>query len=99
MTGRVAKATAIPKWIKDNVGDRDDWLCVICHSPGLPEAHIVSRAQLGRGIESNLVTLCRRCHLAYDGEKREEYGKYIRDYIRQFYPEWSEDQQRYSKWN
>lgn len=98
MKGRVAKATSIPKHIKDNVGDRDDWMCVICHRPGLPEAHIVSRAQLGKGIESNLVTLCRRCHRLYDSTKRKEYGAIIRDYIKQYYPEWTEEGQKYKKW-
>ena len=42
------KALAIPREVKERVNARDRGLCVICHRAGIPNAHIISRAQGGR---------------------------------------------------
>lgn len=51
------------------------------------------------GIESNIVTLCIRCHAEMDNGKeggilREE----CRSYLRGIYAGWSEQQVTYDKW-
>lgn len=94
---KATKACAIPKEVKRRVYERDDGLCIICGCAGFPDAHVVSRAHLGLGIEQNIVTLCRPCHRLYDGVKREEYGEIIRNYLKELYPEWDEKKLIYQK--
>ena len=50
------------------------------------------------GIEENVLTLCRRCHMAYDGAKRKELRPVLREYLREHYPEWDESGLVYQKW-
>lgn len=88
---------AISKQVKKRVYERDKGLCIICGCPGLPEAHYVSRAQLGLGIEENIVTLCRQCHRLYDGTARKAYGEIIRNYLKKQYPDWDEQKLVYKK--
>ena len=88
----MSKHTAIPMRVKKRVWWRDNGLCIICHQPGNPEAHVVSRAQGGRGIEQNIVTLCRRCHSDYDGARR------IEDYLKERYENWQREDMIYHKW-
>ena len=87
----------ISKTVKKRVYERDKGLCVICGCPGLPEAHVVSRAHLGLGVEENIVTLCRPCHRLYDGTARKEYGERIRNYLKEIYPDWDEQKLIYKK--
>lgn len=94
---KATKACAIPKEVKIRVYERDKGLCIICGCAGLPEAHYISRAHLGLGIEENIVTLCRSCHDLYDGVKRKEYGEIIRNYLKELYPEWDEKKLIYQK--
>ena len=96
---RRTKATAIPMRVKRRVLDRDGGLCILCHRPGNPDAHFISRAQNGRGVEENIVTLCPACHRAYDGEKRNEYRPKIEQYLRSKYEGWNEASVVYRKWN
>lgn len=94
------KATAIPKRVKMVVGERDNWSCIICHRPGLPEAHYIRRSKGGLGIEQNVVTLCRECHHLYDnGNKRKEYGDIIGRYLKQQYPYCRDEDRVYDRWN
>ena len=93
------KATKIPNEVKMTVGKRDNWSCIICHRPGLPEAHYIRRSQGGLGIEQNIVTLCRICHERYDnGDKRVEYGQRIREYLDKWYPYFDNKDRYYDKW-
>ena len=51
------------------------------------------------GIESNIVTLCIRCHAEMDNGKeggilREE----CKSYLRGIYAGWNEEQAKYDKW-
>ena len=81
------KATSIPRSVKLAVYARDHGCCVICGCPGLPEAHIVKRSQGGKGVEQNIVTLCRTCHRELDeGRDRKTYLQMVIDYISDLYP-------------
>lgn len=75
-----AKATDIPKSVKDKVWERDMERCIYCGSPcAMPNAHaLLSREKGGLGVEQNIVTLCMKCHHAYDHgskEQKEVYAK------------------------
>lgn len=62
---------------------------MICKKPGAPNAHYISRAQGGLGIEENVVTLCSTCHRAYDQSPMREYIKReLTTYLRGIYPGW-----------
>lgn len=107
ISNKRAKACAISAKVKQAVRDRDSidgWpCCIICGSPdGLPEAHYISRASGGLGIEENIVTLCRRCHDRYDNSKsRDEHEaikEIIRNYLKWHYPDWDEEKLIYRKW-
>lgn len=92
------KYTAIPKAVKEKVYERDGGRCVFCGRPGLPEAHYVSRARGGLGVERNILTLCRPCHDAMDNGK---YGGQFRvlakAYLKKWYPDWDESKLIYKK--
>lgn len=96
-----SKATDIPRKVKERVWERDGGQCIICHSPyAMPNAHYIRRSQGGLGIEQNVVTLCLDCHNRFDnGDKREEFGNIIRDYLKSQYPGWDEKELVYRKWD
>lgn len=97
------KAVQITTDIKQKVAERDSFdghtCCILCGSPfGIPEAHIIPRSQNGLGIEENIVTLCRKCHMAYDQtDKRESIRAELIHYIKGFYPDWSIEKVTYRK--
>lgn len=95
-----SKACDITKKVKDKVWQRDNCMCIICKSPfAMPNAHYISRAQSGLGIEENIVTLCQRCHHNYDQtEHREFYRQKIKVYLQSKYPDWDEEKLVYSRW-
>ena len=103
---RRTKATDIPQAVKEKVWERDNHRCVVCGSPyAFPNAHILSRAKSGRGIETNIVTLCgymgNDCHRRYDNGTKEEHemiDSIITRYMKGIYgDDWSKEAQRYSK--
>lgn len=56
---------------------RDRYLCQYCKQLGIAEAgntvdHIVSKAKGGTDAQSNLQTLCRRCHATKTGREGAE---------------------------
>ena len=89
MKSRRSKATDIPQKVKQAVWERDGGRCVICGNTHnvMPNAHFISRANGGLGIEENVVTLCteltpNKCHRKYDfGTKaeREAIGEQIEE--------------------
>ena len=92
------KALAIPREVAERVYARDRGRCVICRRAGIPNAHIISRAQGGLGIEQNLVTLCPDCHRLYDQSVQRAYlRREIFDYMRRKYPNWDEIRLTYQK--
>jgi 5-methylcytosine-specific restriction endonuclease McrA len=51
--------------LRRNVLERDGWRCQVCGSTaGLEVHHIRRRSHSGDDSESNLITLCSRCHRA-----------------------------------
>lgn len=79
--------------------------CIFC---GLPaparnslawsNAHFISRAQGGLGIEENGLSLCPDCHRRYDqSTKREEMRCFFREYLKEHYVDWDEEKLVYRK--
>lgn len=95
---RSTKACKIPMAVKLAVMERDNGECILCHGPGDPVAHFVSRAQLGMGIEENILTLCDRCHKAYDGPYKNRLKVRLREYLMSKYPDWDEGNLYYRKY-
>lgn len=94
----IKRWTAITDEVRRIVRERDGDACIICGAPAEPVAHVVSRAQMGRGdIPQNIVCLCWRCHRAYDGTERDVYGGMIRDYLRAIYPDWNDEEMKVKK--
>lgn len=96
---RRTKALQIPKRVKDAVYERDGGRCIWCGSAeGLPEAHFISRAQGGLGIEENVMTLCRSCHRRYDQTAdRKDMRVFFRCYLQCKYQDWDEERLVYRK--
>lgn len=108
------KKTSIPAHVKAAVALRDSVhgpvTCIICGSPGGPHCHIVRRSQGGMGVEQNIVTLCGPCHYALDEglylnrlkplglNSQQDVREYVINYIKGFYPDWTEDSVKYKKW-
>lgn len=100
---RLTKATDIPKKVKDAVWERDSGKCLVCgYYPSIPACHIVSRAHSGRGIETNLCTLCMEHHRLYDSgtrEQRDTIDRIVVAYMKSIYGEgWNKEDQVYHKW-
>ena len=107
---RQTKATSIPRKTKDEVNRRDGGQCIICGAPGSHCAHVVRRSQGGRGVVQNVVTLCGECHYALDEglflgrlkplgfHTQQEVREYVIDYLKGFYPDWTEESVTYHKW-
>jgi len=95
---RRTKALDISPRVKKLVYARDSGLCILCGSPGAPVAHYISRGQSGRGIEQNVVTLCQKCHTAYDqSSQREVLKNIIADCLRSKYENWDDMRLTYEK--
>lgn len=98
------KACAISDKVKQIVGERDEWKCIICGKPGTPDAHYIPRSDGGLGIEQNVVTLCWDCHREYDNgscqhmNMRGAYGAMIQSYLRNHYEDWDESKLYYKKY-
>lgn len=107
MKSKRAKATDIPYFVKEKVWERDKGMCVVCGNRlnVMPNAHILSRAHGGLGIETNVVTLCtnftpNKCHYKFDNgtkEEREELLKIITRYMKSKYDNWNIKDQQYKK--
>lgn len=107
---RQTKATSIPPSVKREVFERDGGKCIICGAPGAPCGHIVRRSQGGKGVARNIVTFCNPCHFSHDEglflsrlkpfgfTTQQEVQEYVINYIKGFYPDWTEDSVKYKKW-
>ena len=101
------KARSIPKEVKIRVSERDSidgWPCCINCGRPTPDggtewsnAHYISRAQGGLGIEKNILTLCWSCHQKYDGPERNTLRPILRRYLREHYDDWDEEDLIYKK--
>ena len=97
-----SKATDIPMSVKKIVWERDNHHCINCGNPyAMPNAHYISRAHGGLGIEENIVTLCQDCHHNYDNGKSKELKLKIKSkiekHLKKHYDNWSEDNLIYKK--
>lgn len=95
------KAVDVPPAVKRAVWERDGRRCVLCGSfrDAAPNAHVIPRSQGGLGVEENIVTLCLACHDRYDnGEGRAYTREELTAYLREKYPDWSEEGLRYRKY-
>lgn len=101
-------ALAIPDEVKRRVAERDSCdghpCCILCGRPAPSEnplaysnAHYISRAHGGLGIEQNILTLCEEDHRAYDGARREELRPILRRYLSEYYENWTESELIYRK--
>lgn len=108
---RETKATLIPGAVKRAVRKRDGGRCVICGRAGDPHCHVVRRSAGGMGVEQNIVTLCPRCHYAFDEglwikdleplgmHSRKEVRDFLYSYMEHCYPGWSPESVTYRKWS
>ena len=107
MKSKRAKACDISQKVKKIVWERDGGKCVICGNSCnvMPNAHYISRAHGGLGIEENVVTMCseftdNQCHRKYDfGTKaeREKIKKQIETYLKSKYAYWGRKKLIYKK--
>lgn len=103
------KALAIPQEVKKQVAERDSvrgWpCCVWCGKPApygsrlaYSCAHYISRAQGGKGIVENTLTLCEKCHPRYDATiHRTAMRAYFKAYLSRRHPGWDEKNLVYKK--
>ena len=93
------KACLISKKTKQRVYERDGGRCIFCGAPGLPEAHFISRAHGGLGIEENILTVCRKCHDRLDNSiHRQEMLRQAAGYLIEQYLEWNKESLIFDKW-
>lgn len=93
-----AKATDIPLRVKRHVYERDGGRCIFCGGFGAPNAHYISRAHGGLGVERNIVTACTRCHDEMDnGKQGERYKQIAKVYLMSRYVNWNKDELIYKK--
>lgn len=93
-----AKACDISPAVRRAVAERDGGLCILCGRVGIPNAHFISRAAGGLGVEENIFTACPECHRAYDQSgARPMLRERIRDYLSSVYDDWTESALYYKK--
>ena len=93
------RALDISPKVKKAVWERDGCQCIICGSrEAMPNAHYISRARGGLGIEENIVTLCRKCHDLFDNSRfHDKYKREIKLYLKSCYRNWNENDLIYNK--
>lgn len=107
MKTKRSKATDIPMSVKKKVWERDKGCCIICGNSFnvMPNAHYISRAKGGLGIEKNIFTACTRltendCHYRFDNgtkEEREKLKSIVKSYLKSKYQDWNEEELYYKK--
>ena len=103
------RALGISIRVKEEVAERDSFdghpNCILCGLPApvnnrlaFSNAHYISRAQGGLGIEENVLTLCPNCHRRYDQTTdRAMLKPFFGRYLKEHYPEWDESKLVYKK--
>ena len=93
-----SRACDIPPKVKKAVWIRDNGRCVFCGRLGNPNAHFISRAKGGLGVEQNILTLCNDCHRRYDQTTdRKALKEYFTAYLKSQYVDWDENKLYYKK--
>ena len=89
MMHKRTKACSIKAAVKKTVEERDGHCCIFCGRPGRGEAHVISRAHGGLGVEQNLITICRECHFLLDDTvSRPLMLEMAKQHLKKFYPDW-----------
>lgn len=96
------KALAIPYPVKLRVWERDNGCCLLCGTRNaFPDAHYISRAHGGLGVEENIWTACRTCHNRFDNftdrVRHETDCKFLEEYFKGHYPGWDKNKLHYRK--
>lgn len=101
------KARDFDRKAKEAISERDSidgWPCCVWCGLAAPaplawsNAHFISRAQGGLGIQENGLTLCPKCHRRYDqSTHRQEMRAFFREYLESKYQDWNEDELIYRK--
>ena len=106
---RRTNAVGITIAVKEAVAERDSISgfpnCILCGLPApvnnrlaFSNAHYISRAQGGTGVEENILTLCPNCHYLYDQTtEREMLKPFFGRYLKEHYPGWDETKLVYKK--
>lgn len=111
-SSRQAKQKEFSRKTVEEIVERDRG-CIFCRAGRWPGgdafwetrydiAHIVNRSQGGLGIITNGVMSCRNHHHMLDNGNqgfRQELLKYAKDYLKELYPGWTEEQQVYRKYD
>lgn len=109
MKAERTKALEIPIEVKKKVAERDSIdghpCCIWCGKPApttnplaFSNAHFVSRARGGLGIEENILTLDWECHLKYDQTgSQPEMRAFFKEYLKTKYSDWEEEKLVYKK--
>ena len=101
------KARDFDRRAKEAISERDSidgWPWCVSGGPPAPPplpwstAHYLSRAQHGKGIPENGLTLCPECYRQYDqSTDRQERRAFFREYLESKYADWNEDELIYRK--
>ena len=101
------KARDFDRKAKEAISERDSidgWPCCVYCGAAAPSqlawsnAHFISRAQGGRGVPENGLTLCPACHSRYDqSTNRKQMRKFFEAYLKECYPYWNEEELIYRK--
>ena len=101
------KARDFNRNTKERIAERDSfdgWPCCVNCGAAAPaplawsNAHFISRAQGGLGVEENGLTLCPVCHHRYDQTtERPKLREFFREYLMEKYPIWDESKLYYRK--
>lgn len=103
------KALGITIRVKEEVADRDSFdgytCCILCGTPAptynrlaFSCAHYINRAQGGKGVEQNILSLCPECHHRYDQTTdRAMLKPFFARYLKEHYPDWDEENLYYKK--
>ena len=99
MKSKRSSATDISLSVKKKVWCRDGGRCVFCgNTNASPNAHVISRAKGGLGIEQNIITLCWECHEKMDHTTdRQKLLGWARNYLQSIYGEIEEREVTYKK--
>ena len=89
------RETDISQKVRRRVYERDSFdgrvCCIYCGSPyNIELAHYIGRAQMGKGIEENLASLCHNCHQTMDNGQGSHIRDFVREYLSRKYKNWSE---------